>query len=118
MYASATKSLFSVYEKQQTFLAFVGDTNRLSCKSQGIPQTGLQIVCVVAIYVNENKRRRASKDARNCKSPTVDSLSAQLNHNRPKQQGQHFISLTRLAEAYPLLFEEGLCHGLSMRVFN
>ena len=31
----------------------VGDTNRLSCEPRGIPQKGLQIACVVAIYVND-----------------------------------------------------------------
>ena len=32
---------------------FVGDTNRLSCEPRGIPQKGLQIACVVTIYVND-----------------------------------------------------------------
>ena len=32
---------------------FVGDTSRLSCESRGIPQKGLQIACVVTIYVND-----------------------------------------------------------------
>ena len=32
---------------------FVWDTKRLSCEPRGIPQQGLQIACVVAIYVND-----------------------------------------------------------------
>ena len=31
----------------------VGDMYRLSCEPRGIPQKGLQIACVVAIYVND-----------------------------------------------------------------
>ena len=37
----------------------VGDTNRQSCEPQGIPQKGLQIECVVAIYVNDVKCKLA-----------------------------------------------------------
>ena len=38
---------------------FVGDTSWLSCEPRGIPQKGLQIACVVAIYVNDVIRKFA-----------------------------------------------------------
>ena len=45
-----------VYMTNVTPLAYgeiVGDTNRLSCEPRGIPRKGLQIACVVTIYVND-----------------------------------------------------------------
>ena len=76
-------------------LIFVGDANRLSCEPRGIPPKGLQIACVVAIYVNDvicklalrlrTGEENNSKVAHDSVSPTVDSLSTKLNHNRSKQ---------------------------------
>ena len=41
------------YWRDEKFPLIVGDTNRLSCEPRGIPQKGLQIACVVTIYVND-----------------------------------------------------------------
>ena len=59
------------------------------------PKKGLEIACVVAIYVNDVLCRLASrlrtgeennsKVAHDIVSPAVDSLSTKLNHNRSKQ---------------------------------
>ena len=41
-----------LYTLLDTNPILVGDTNRLSCEPRGIPQKGLQIACIVTIYVN------------------------------------------------------------------
>ena len=50
-------SIFSSYSASYCHVSFnciiVGDMNRLSCEPRGIPQKGLQIACMVAIYVND-----------------------------------------------------------------
>ena len=80
----------------------IGDTNRLSCEPRGIPEKGLQIACLVAIYVNDVICKLALRlrtgEENNSKVPVLFDLMMAL-----RSRETHSITMKNMALFRPKL---------------